>query len=405
MGTALSNGFIYPVVKYNNYASKENYWQLKLKRATSSAYQLIYESDSYANESSKFILPRLIISFNKNDYTFNSASINTELGIPANAEGLSVRAALSVTGAASTVGANLQYIKNNYTLKSELPTESIPTISSGDAGKVLTVNSTEDGVEWAAASGGSSFTPTSNLLLSWNGSAASNVLGVGIVVGATENVFNTSGTISDFTTHEITVDVHGEDLNNYVQDVSHVLVGVGSTDYYFYVRQQDLHDLTVSASYGADATLSFVYDDSGDNWTITANINDWTGSTTDVNYGLAVYAQGEPALSGKLEEGILPHTYTETFTVENTSSEEDEEQVWHDYADRAIVAYDSVRVESTDNDNTDSYAQMYPGGIDFGAKDSNGALKECQLYFDADTGKLKVNINGTDYEVSLTPIA
>lgn len=40
-------------------------------------------------------------------------------------------------------------------LKSDL-TDELPTIASGDAGKVLTVNSGETGVEWAPASGGGS---------------------------------------------------------------------------------------------------------------------------------------------------------------------------------------------------------------------------------------------------------
>ena len=93
-----------------------------MQRTTNAAHQLIYESDSFANTSGKSILPRLVISFNKDDYTLNNASVNTELGVPISAEGLSVKTNQSVTGAASTVGADLLYIRNNYALKSEIPT-------------------------------------------------------------------------------------------------------------------------------------------------------------------------------------------------------------------------------------------------------------------------------------------
>lgn len=48
-------------------------------------------------------------------------------------------------------------------LESDIPSPELPTISSGDAGKVLTVNSGETGVEWAAGGGGSSYTFTNGL--------------------------------------------------------------------------------------------------------------------------------------------------------------------------------------------------------------------------------------------------
>lgn len=65
------------------------------------------------------------------------------------------------TNIGSNLGAFLDSIKNNYAKKSELPStaQKVPTISSGDAGKVLAVNSGETGVEWiTVASGGSSYT-------------------------------------------------------------------------------------------------------------------------------------------------------------------------------------------------------------------------------------------------------
>ena len=46
------------------------------------------------------------------------------------------------------------YNLGDFALKSELPEDTLPVISAGDAGKVLSVNSTEDGVEWITASTG-----------------------------------------------------------------------------------------------------------------------------------------------------------------------------------------------------------------------------------------------------------
>ena len=43
-------------------------------------------------------------------------------------------------------------------MKSDIPAAELPTISSGDAGKVLKVNSLETGVEWGAESGGTTYT-------------------------------------------------------------------------------------------------------------------------------------------------------------------------------------------------------------------------------------------------------
>lgn len=45
---------------------------------------------------------------------------------------------------------------NPIAMQSDIPAQELPTISTGDAGKVLTVNSGETGVEWATGGGGSS---------------------------------------------------------------------------------------------------------------------------------------------------------------------------------------------------------------------------------------------------------
>lgn len=43
---------------------------------------------------------------------------------------------------------------SGFITSSDLPADELPTITTGDAGKVLAVNSNEDGVEWTTASGG-----------------------------------------------------------------------------------------------------------------------------------------------------------------------------------------------------------------------------------------------------------
>lgn len=49
-------------------------------------------------------------------------------------------------------------------LKSDIPADELPSITTGDAGKVLKVNSTEDGVEWGSAGGGGgSYTAGTNI--------------------------------------------------------------------------------------------------------------------------------------------------------------------------------------------------------------------------------------------------
>lgn len=55
----------------------------------------------------------------------------------------------------NSVMLEFKYIKENYTKTADLPKE-LPTISSGDAGKVLKVNSGETGVEWGTAGSGDS---------------------------------------------------------------------------------------------------------------------------------------------------------------------------------------------------------------------------------------------------------
>lgn len=59
------------------------------------------------------------------------------------------------SGTTTSLASSLQYVKNNYATKAELPAIEVPTIAVGDAGKVLKVNSSETGVEWGAGGGGS----------------------------------------------------------------------------------------------------------------------------------------------------------------------------------------------------------------------------------------------------------
>ena len=81
----------------------------------------------------------------------------------------------------------------------------MPSISSGDAGKVLTVNSLENGVEWAAGGGGSSYTFTNGLTnnngtVSWDLNdliqrKSNNNLKLGVNASGNDNI---SGTGSAF---------------------------------------------------------------------------------------------------------------------------------------------------------------------------------------------------------------
>ena len=56
-----------------------------------------------------------------------------------------------------TAGTNITIDANNVISAAAVEDE-LPTIASGDAGKVLTVNTTEDGVEWTTPSGGATYT-------------------------------------------------------------------------------------------------------------------------------------------------------------------------------------------------------------------------------------------------------
>lgn len=53
----------------------------------------------------------------------------------------------SLTGAEANLNNNLSYIKSNYAKLTDIPEAELPIIASGDAGKVLKVNSGETGVE------------------------------------------------------------------------------------------------------------------------------------------------------------------------------------------------------------------------------------------------------------------
>ena len=61
-----------------------------------------------------------------------------------------------------TVPTNVSDFTNDagYITSADLPANELPAITTGDAGKVLAVNSNEDGVEWTTASGGGGATYT-----------------------------------------------------------------------------------------------------------------------------------------------------------------------------------------------------------------------------------------------------
>lgn len=68
---------------------------------------------------------------------------------------------LTNTPTIPTVPTNVSDFTNDagYITSADLPSDELPAITTGDAGKVLAVNSNEDGVEWATpASGGGSGT-------------------------------------------------------------------------------------------------------------------------------------------------------------------------------------------------------------------------------------------------------
>jgi len=59
------------------------------------------------------------------------------------------------SGIGIDVNGNISVDTNTVALKSDIPADELPAIAAGDTGKVLAVNSTEDGVEWITpASGG-----------------------------------------------------------------------------------------------------------------------------------------------------------------------------------------------------------------------------------------------------------
>ena len=115
--TDFNNGKVYPILHYN-----ENYYQIGKLTHNSNYKRIMYTSDSYTISSGPVhILPEIIVYIN-NDGTFRNVSVMQDTKIPLEARGLTVRSNESVTNAASSVGLNLLYIRDNYALKSEIPT-------------------------------------------------------------------------------------------------------------------------------------------------------------------------------------------------------------------------------------------------------------------------------------------
>lgn len=85
-------------------------------------------------------------------------------------------------------------------MKSDIPADELPTISSGDAGKVLKVNSGETGVEWDTVGGGSSYTAGDGIDIT------NDVISrIGITLGEPFLTILSSGNISGFTLGNVAV--------------------------------------------------------------------------------------------------------------------------------------------------------------------------------------------------------
>lgn len=72
------------------------------------------------------------------------------------------------TSGNGTVQDCFRAVKDNYATKAELPEDELPAIQSGDAGKALVVNSTEDGTEWATVGGGATYTAGDGIAIDAN---------------------------------------------------------------------------------------------------------------------------------------------------------------------------------------------------------------------------------------------
>jgi len=106
------------------------------------------------------------------------------------------------TSATVKVPLNEDFIPNTIARVSELPADELPSITSGDAGKVLTVNSGATGLEWTtpASGGGSSYTDNDVY------NAIQNRFGMGMSSGTSYNYMG--GTSGDNGT--ATLEVQGD---------------------------------------------------------------------------------------------------------------------------------------------------------------------------------------------------
>lgn len=293
---------------------------------------------------------------------------------------------------------------------------SLPAIAAGDAGKVLTVNSTENGTEWTTV-GGSSFTPESNALISWNGNAASNVLGIRLQQSQEQCAYtapraNGEG-VWTFTSTNPNITSNANVINNItirMEDDNSV-----SKDLYFIINENPLDGGRFTAANGESATLEFHYDEST-GWTITLTDSTWTGANLIWLYVTFYKLSGGGSMTGSLSETLLPHTLNDILTWNHSVTEDENTNMVQTkvYAS----AHDNLSIKSSNysNGTLNAENQIGPDWINVSSY-ANGAATEstliqpnaialndgnteARLYLES--GELKVDIGGKAYSVNLT---
>ena len=156
-----------------------------------------------------------------------------------------------------------QYIPDSIARLRDIPGNELPTISSGDAGKVLTVNSNEDGVEWAAAGGGSFDVNAANQWMAETfGAAPESEEEINIEsdpVQIEDAVTRYTATINDELSPDESVFVNFTDSGNsleYVYDDNEGGWGYndGNDDYWLYCNTPTSANVNIPAEY-ADTTV------------------------------------------------------------------------------------------------------------------------------------------------------